>query len=940
MLLIPILISSLFASVFSALDVSPVLADKVGVCGTPGNDGPAETLSGVVNSYYPGTGNPVTGATSIPVGTARAGGGPAIAAGDLLLVVQMQGADLNTTNDETYGDGVGTAGTHGNTVTYNTTTTYPPTTPPNAYAGGNISNSNFTAGNYEYVVATGPVNAGSVPISSGLVNNYYEAAYGTQGQRTYQVVRVPQYSDVILTGAVTGLAWNGSTGGIVAFDVAGNLNWSGQTVNVNGLGFRGGAGFQKMGIAGLNNWDYRVTAPAPPPGATATGADGSKGEGYAGTPRYLNNGGTAYYDNTVEGYPNGSFGRGAAGNGGGGSTDGDPPANDQNSGGGGGGNGGFGGMGGWSWNSEVISGGFGGAPFPGTAPRLILGGGGGAGTTNNGTGTDPLGFDSSGAAGGGVVMIRSNTVSGTGTVNANGAAANQSVANDGGGGGGAGGSVVVISKNGGVGTLTVNAQGGRGGDTWDTSGPGTAGVGAGNNHHGPGGGGGGGFVFTSAVVTSNIVGGVNGTSTTDLSAFGATPGEAGYATTAAPSNIPNSISGANCVPVNLTTVKTTSTPTVVAGTTATYTITVSNATGAGGASGVSISDTLPSYFTYASTGSITLSGNAVQTSTSNPTVGSGTPAWGAFLIPGGGTVAITFTVNVSSSTPPATYQNPATATYLDPQRTTTAGSLTSNYDYLNNNGEDVTVTTAPQANLSVTKTDGVSSVNSGGTTSYTIVAANAGPLAANNSIFTDPAVTGLSVTSVTCGTATGGAACPTAGNTTVALMQGTGIIIPTLPSGGSVTFTVSANVTAASGTVSNTANVATPASINDPTPGNNTATDTDTVLLAACTSGQFTEWTFTGDVTTPSVGTGTFSYDTANQTLAYVSPANNAANNPALSITSWPTAFTNNEYYMQFAVPTTGRTGIVMSFIDEKVNNSGPTGFVVYYSTNNGTTWT
>ena len=58
----------------------------------------------------------MAGATPIPVGTARTGGGPAIAAGDLLLVVQMQGADIDFNNDQRYGSGVGTAGTVGNTV--------------------------------------------------------------------------------------------------------------------------------------------------------------------------------------------------------------------------------------------------------------------------------------------------------------------------------------------------------------------------------------------------------------------------------------------------------------------------------------------------------------------------------------------------------------------------------------------------------------------------------------------------------------------------------------------------------------------------------------------------------------------------------------------------------------------------------------------------------
>ncbi|MBZ5543037.1 MAG: DUF11 domain-containing protein, partial [Acidobacteriia bacterium] len=73
----------------------------------------------------------------------------------------------------------------------------------------------------------------------------------------------------------------------------------------------------------------------------------------------------------------------------------------------------------------------------------------------------------------------------------------------------------------------------------------------------------------------------------------------------------------------------------------------------------------------------------------------------------------------------------------------------------------------------------MTSVNAGGTTTYTIVVTNHGPSAADNMVFTDPAVAGLSATGVTCGTATGGAACPTVGNTTVALMQGTGIVIPT-----------------------------------------------------------------------------------------------------------------------------------------------------------------
>ena len=96
-------------------------------------------------------------------------------------------------------------------------------------------------------------------------------------------------------------------------------------------------------------------------------ANGSKGEGIAGTPRYVNYNFTLI-DNVVEGYPSGSFARGAPGNAGGGATDSNPPANDQNAGGGGGGNGGPGGRGGNGWKTVGVSGGFGGSAFITTHP--------------------------------------------------------------------------------------------------------------------------------------------------------------------------------------------------------------------------------------------------------------------------------------------------------------------------------------------------------------------------------------------------------------------------------------------------------------------------------------------------------------------------------------------------------------------------------------------
>ena len=133
------------------------------------------------------------------------------------------------------------------------------------------------------------------------------------------------------------------------------------------------------------------------------------------------------------------------------------------------------------------------------------------------------------------------------------------------------------------------------------------------------------------------------------------------------------------------------------------------------------------------------------------------------------------------------------------------------------------------ADLSITKTNNQDVYTAGQAMTYTIVVSNLGPGASNNAVFTDPAVTGMTKTGVTCGSPTGGATCPTAANTTVALVQGSGIVIPSLPSGSSVTFQLTATVNAGTtANLTNVANIATPSGQTDPVPGNNTASDTDT----------------------------------------------------------------------------------------------------------------
>src|SRR6202034_4572056 len=75
------------------------------------------------------------------------------------------------------------------------------------------------------------------------------------------------------------------------------------------------------------------------------------------------------------------------------------------------------------------------------------------------------GINSSGTAGGGIIIIHAGTITGTGSITSNGQNALETE-NDGGGGGGAGGTVIVLTNNGTVSSLTVSAGGGDGGGTW------------------------------------------------------------------------------------------------------------------------------------------------------------------------------------------------------------------------------------------------------------------------------------------------------------------------------------------------------------------------------------------------------------------------------------------------------------------------------------------
>lgn len=433
----------------------------------------------------------------------------ALSNGDLVLIIQMQGADINTTNTSAY---------------------------------GTITNYN-NVGNYELKTVYN-VSGNTIYFCEGLTRSYTQS-----GRSRAQVVRIPRLTTLSVSAGVTitGNAWDGSTGGIVALEMFNNTTLNG-SISASEIGFRGGVDVKNISIASgsANNTVYFSS--------NTVNNDAAKGESIAGNQTDYESMG-------------GSLGRGAPANGGGG-------GNGHNSGGGGGANAGTngslspyngtgikstgsgwaaaweleatgfstdvsvgGGRGGytfsasnqdalvygpgnaiWGGDSRKNVGGFGGRPLDYNGnTRLFMGGGGGAGDGNNSA-------SGNGGNGGGIVFLLTNgNISGTGTITANGqnGFSTQGSYIDAGGGAGGGGAIQVLAQ----GTITgisITASGGVGGDQTYLTG----------EAEGPGGGGGGGIILTTTTsVARSVAGGTNGLSySTHVSEFtpnGATRGASG-----------------------------------------------------------------------------------------------------------------------------------------------------------------------------------------------------------------------------------------------------------------------------------------------------------------------------------------------------------------------------------------------------------------------------
>jgi len=287
----------------------------------------------------------------------------------------------------------------------------------------------------------------------------------------------------------------------------------------------------------------------------------------------------------------------------------------------------------------------------------------------------------------------------------------------------------------------------------------------------------------------------------------------------------------------------------------TYTIVASNV-GPSTITGATVTDPMPAALTGVSWTCAGSAGGSCGSTSGSGDVGT------TVNLPVGGMATFTVSATVAAA---ATGSLANTATVMPPAGATdpTPG----------NNAATDTDTLTPTADLSITKTDGQASAVPGQGVTYTIVASNAGPSAVTGAMVTDTMPAALTLVSWTCVGSAGGSCGSGSGSGDI----GTTV---DLPVGGMATFTVNATVAAgATGSLANSATVTAPAGVTDPTPGNNSATDTDTLTPTADLSitktdgratavpGQGVTYTIVASNAGPSAVTGATVTDTMPATL-------------------------------------------------------------------------
>ena len=408
-------------------------------------------------------------------------------------------------------------------------------------------------------------------------------------------------------------------------------------------------------------------------------------------------------------------------------------------------------------NAQVIAAG-GGGSTPGGDTTVAGGGGGGTnggwdGTAISGGGGTPSAGGGAGATGG--TCNIANPTPGSALQGGAGASANPGEGGGGGGGGYFGGGGGSCQGN----ALVQNGMGGGGSSYFNTAG----GVSGGSTLAGSNapsfltGGAAGGASVTQYVAGTGTGGG------TSAGGNGLVVVQFGVPLTSSKAFSPTSIgTGGNSV----------------------VTITITNASLTMGTTGLAFTDTYPAGVVNAATpgaattcpsGVVTAAGGANTLNLSGASLASG--------------ASCTVTVTVTSA---------AAGTYTN---TIPVGGISGSEGAKNLAAATAALTVAAQPNISITKSNGTTSVASGTSTAYTITVANTGALAATVTL-SDPAVTGMTKGTISCGATPG--VCTAGTLPTVATLQAGTFTTPSIPATtGTYQIIVNATITANSGSLSN-----------------------------------------------------------------------------------------------------------------------------------------
>jgi uncharacterized repeat protein (TIGR01451 family) len=260
-------------------------------------------------------------------------------------------------------------------------------------------------------------------------------------------------------------------------------------------------------------------------------------------------------------------------------------------------------------------------------------------------------------------------------------------------------------------------------------------------------------------------------------------------------------------PTSVTVNKSFNPTTVAVGNTSTMAIQIRNNNAPSIAlTGVGLTDTLPAGMVVANPPAPTFTGTGCSGAT--------------IAAPNGGSTVILSGANVGAGsicTLTVTVRAAASGNLIN---SIAPGAVTSAQGVANPLQGTATLAATGSINLNVTKTNGVTSLTPGGTTTYTIGVSNAGPHDVAGLAINDTPPAGVTFGAWTC-TPSGGATCG----------SGSGPIadIVTIPVGGAIAYTVPATIApAAVGSVTNTVVVTVPGSVINT--GNTSATDVDPLV--------------------------------------------------------------------------------------------------------------